>query len=44
MISKVKGGYVVKNASGTKRLSKVYTTNEQAQKRLAQIEYYKSKK
>ena len=44
MISKVNGGYVVKNASGTKRLSKVYPTREQAQKRLAQIEYFKSKK
>ena len=44
MISKVNGGYVVKNATGTKRLSKVYPTKAQAEKRLAQIEYFKSKK
>lgn len=44
MISRTKSGYVVKNASGTKRLSKVYPTREQAEKRLAQIEYYKNKK
>ena len=44
MISKTKGGYVVKNESGTKRLSKVYKTREQAEKRLTQIEYFKSKK
>ena len=44
MISKVNSGYVVKNASGTKRLSKVYPTKEQAQKRLAQIEMFKHKK
>ena len=44
MISKTKGGYVVKNASGTKRLSKIYPTREQAEKRLKQIEYFKSKK
>ena len=44
MISKVQGGYVVKNASGTKRLSKVYSTREQAEKRLKEIEYWKSKK
>ena len=44
MISKTHGGWVVKNESGTKRLSKVYPTREQAEKRLRQIEYYKSKK
>lgn len=44
MIAKTKGGYVVKNASGTKRLSKVYPTREQAQARLRAIEYFKSKK
>ena len=44
MISKVNGGYVVKNATGTKRLSKVYSTREQAERRLRQIEFYKSKK
>lgn len=43
MISKTKQGYVVKSESG-KRLSKPYTTKQQAQKRLAQIEYFKNKK
>ena len=43
MISKVKGGYVVKSESG-KTLSKPYATKEQANKRLAQIEYFKRKK
>ena len=43
MVSKVKGGYVVKSESGRK-LSKVYPTKEQAQRRLAQIEYFKNKK
>lgn len=44
MISKTQGGWVVKNESGTKRLSKVYPTREQAERRLRQIEYHKSKK
>lgn len=43
MISKTNKGYVVKSESG-KRLSKPYPTRQQAQKRLAQIEYFKSKK
>ena len=42
MISKVKGGYVVKSESG-KRLSKVYTTRSQAENRLQQIHYFKNK-
>lgn len=44
MLSKVQGGWVVKNESGTKRLSKVYPRKEDAQKRLREIEYHKSKK
>ena len=43
MIRSVKGGYVVKSKSG-KTISKVYPTREQAQTRLAQIEYWKNKK
>lgn len=43
MISKTKQGYVVKSESG-KKLSKPYPTRQQAQKRLNQIEYFKSKK
>lgn len=42
MISKTKSGYVVKSEKG-KILSKPYTTREQAQKRLNQIEYFKKK-
>lgn len=44
MVKKVSGGYAVKNESDTKRLSKVYHTREQTEKRLKQIEYFKSKK
>ena len=43
MISKTKSGYVVRSESG-KRLSKPYPTRQQAQQRLRQIEYFKSKK
>lgn len=43
MIVKTSKGYVVKSESG-KTLSKPYTTKQQAQKRLNQIEYFKSKK
>lgn len=43
MVSKVKGGYVVKSQSG-KRLSKVYTTKKQAENRLQQIHYFQNKK
>lgn len=43
MISKTSKGYIVKSESG-KTLSKPYKTHQQAQKRLAQIEYFKSKK
>ena len=43
MIKQVKGGYKVYNEKG-KPLSKTYPTREQAQKRLAQIEFWKNKK
>ena len=43
MIVKTSKGYVVKSESG-KRLSKPYATKQQAQRRLAQVEYYKNKK
>ena len=43
MIVKTSKGYVVKSESG-KPLSKPYSTKQQAQKRLNQIEYFKSKK
>lgn len=43
MINKVKGGYKVYSKSG-KPLSKTYATKSQAQRRLNQIEYFKSKK
>ena len=43
MVSKVKNGYVVKSESG-KRLSRVYPTKQQAEKRLAQIHYFSNKK
>lgn len=43
MIRKVSGGYKVYSEKG-KPLSKVYPTKQGAQKRLDQIEYYKSKK
>ena len=43
MIVKTNKGYVVKSESG-KTLSKPYTTKEQANKRLQQIEYFKNKK
>ena len=43
MISKTSKGYVVKSESG-KTLSKPYKTKAQAQRRLNQIEFFKSKK
>lgn len=43
MITKTKTGYQVKSEKG-KPLSKSNLTKQQAQKRLAQIEYYKNKK
>ena len=43
MIRKVSGGYKVYSESG-KPLSKTLHTKEQAQARLRQVEYYKSKK
>lgn len=43
MIVKTSKGYVVKSEKG-KTLSRTYPTKQQAQKRLAQVEYYKNKK
>lgn len=43
MISKTSKGYVVKSENG-RVLSKPYPTKQQAQKRLNEIEYFKSKK
>lgn len=43
MIKKTSKGYQVVSESG-KHLSKPNLTKEQAQKRLAQVEYYKNKK
>lgn len=43
MITKTKKGYQVKSESG-KNLSKPNLTKEQAQKRLKQVEMFKSKK
>jgi len=43
MIVKTSKGYVVKSESG-KTLSKPYPTRPQAQARLRQIEYFKTKK
>ena len=42
MIVKTKSGYQVKSEKG-KNLSKPNLTKEQAKKRLAQVEYHKSK-
>lgn len=43
MIVKTKSGYIVKSESG-KNLSKPLPTKSEAQKRLAQVEYFKKKK
>lgn len=43
MIVKTNKGYVVKSESG-RNLSKPLSTRKQAEKRLAQVEYYKNKK
>ena len=43
MVRKVSGGYKVYSEKG-KPLSRVYPTKSQAQSRLRQVEYYKSKK
>lgn len=43
MIRKTKSGYVVKSEGG-KNLSKKTLTKDQAKKRLAQVEYFKSHK
>ncbi len=40
-IEKVEGGWVVMNKERTKRLSKVYSSREEAVKRLQEIEYFK---
>ena len=43
MIVKTQKGYVVKSESG-KPLSKPYATKQQAQQRLNEIEYFKTKR
>ena len=43
MIVKTDKGYVIKSEKG-RILSKPYTTKEEAEKRLKQIEYFKHKK
>ena len=43
MVRKVSGGYKVYSEKG-KPLSRVYPNKSQAQARLRQVEYYKSKK
>ena len=43
MITKTKSGYIVKSESG-KNLSKPLPSKAQAEKRLAQVEYFKNKK
>ena len=43
MIVKTKGGWVIYSESG-KKLSRVYKSRGEAEKRLAQIEYFKHKK
>ena len=43
MIRRTKGGYVVVSSKG-KRLSRVYKSRAEANKRLKQIEYFKHKK
>ena len=43
MIVKTSKGYVVKSKKG-RVLSKPYPTKQQAQNRLAQVEYFKNKK
>lgn len=43
MIKKTKSGYIVKSEKG-KNLSKPDLSKKQAEKRLAQIEYFKNKK
>jgi len=44
MIRSTKGGFVIFSEDGSKKLSKVYKTREEAEKRLKQIEYFKRKK
>lgn len=41
MIKKVSGGYVVVSHRTGKRLSRVYRSKSQAQRRLKQIQYFK---
>ena len=43
MLKKANNGWFVASESG-KRLSKVYTTKQEAQQRLKEIEYFKHKK
>lgn len=44
MIKKTGSGYVVMSENGKKRLSRVYSTKEAAEKRLAQIERFKRRR
>lgn len=43
MLKKANNGWYVASESG-KRLSKFYTTKQEAQQRLKEIEYFKNKK
>lgn len=42
MIVKTRNGYIVKSESGKQRLSRVYRTRAEAEKRLREIEYFKN--
>lgn len=44
MIKKVSGGYVVVSHRTGKRLSRVYSSKAQAQRRLRQIQFFKYRK
>lgn len=44
IIKREKGGYAVYKHDGSKKLSRVYKTKEEAVKRLQQIEYFKHAK
>jgi hypothetical protein len=44
MIKKVDGKFIIYDSTGTRKLSKPYSTKAIAEKRLAQIEFFKHKK
>lgn len=44
MIVKTEKGWVVKSSDGSKKLGGPYKTKAEANKRLAQVEYFKKKK